>query len=230
MKTYTKKIAAFLMIVLLFFVIELFEKIFFASVNFSQLMLLCTIVIILFFYLIFELKEYSAEKMAIIATLTALSIAGRLVFTAFPGFKPCTAIAIITGIYLGPLSGFMVGSLTALVSNFFYSQGIWTLFQMLAWGLSGFLAGVFSKILSKSKIILVIFGAISGASFSIFMDFWSCIWADNEFVPSRFFTLVASSVTFTIIYMIANCIFLLLFIKPADTIFSRLKKKYDIGR
>ena len=49
----------------------------------------------------------------------------------------------------GPEAGFLTGAVSALVSNFFFGQGPWTPWQMFAFGVLGFLAGL----LYKYKII-----------------------------------------------------------------------------
>ena len=62
-------------------------------------------------------------------------------FGPIPDFKPVSAIAIIAGATLGRRNGFMVGALAALTSNFFFGQGMWTPWQMYAWGLVGYIGG-----------------------------------------------------------------------------------------
>ena len=49
---------------------------------------------------------------------------------------------MITGIAFGPEAGFLTGAVAAFASNFFFSQGPWTPWQMFAYGFGGFLAGV----------------------------------------------------------------------------------------
>ncbi|MFR7797549.1 MAG: ECF transporter S component [Collinsella sp.] len=73
--------------------------------------------------------------------LAALAAAGRILFGPIPDFKPVSAIAIIAGATLGRRNGFMVGALAALTSNFFFGQGMWTPWQMYAWGLVGYVGG-----------------------------------------------------------------------------------------
>jgi energy-coupling factor transport system substrate-specific component len=48
---------------------------------------------------------------------------------------------MIAGIAFGPESGFLVGAVSALSSNFFLSQGPYTPWQMMAYGAGGMLAG-----------------------------------------------------------------------------------------
>ena len=122
------------------------------------------------YFLHFEKKHSDSTQLVIIAAMTALSVFGRIVFSFLPGFKPCTAIVIITALYMGRESGFMTGAMTALISNFYFGQGAWTPFQMLVWGLTGYFAGMLADKLIKSKPLLVTFGIISGAAFSLLMD------------------------------------------------------------
>lgn len=180
------------------------------------------------YFLHFEKKHSDSTQLVIIAAMTALSVFGRIVFSFLPGFKPCTAIVIITALYMGRESGFMTGAMTALISNFYFGQGTWTPFQMLVWGLTGYFAGMLADKLIKSKPLLVTFGIISGAAFSLIMDLWSCLWADNAFVLSRYLALVGSSAFFTLIYAVSNVFFLLVLSKPFGRIFKRLDKKYGL--
>ena len=177
----------------------------------------------------FESKKTSSGEIASAAVMTALSVAGRIAFAAVPAFKPCSAIIILSGMYLGAGQGFMVGALTALVSNFYFSQGIWTPFQMLAWGLTGLAAGLLGKALRKSLGALMIFAALAGAAFSVAMDIFSCLWTDGTITIERFLALSATSLWFTAAYAASNAVFLFMFRGTAKRIFSRLYNKYAIG-
>ncbi|MDO4944219.1 MAG: ECF transporter S component [Ruminococcus sp.] len=207
----------------------IFGGVVFRDRSLSWLILSAVVILCGYAFAKFEKKELSAGEISVTAAMTALSVMGRLAFAAVPAFKPCSAVIILTGMYLGAGQGFMAGALTALVSNFYFSQGIWTPFQMLAWGLTGFAAGLLSKPLRKSTVLLCIFGGLAGGFFSVFMDFWSVIWADNAFNLSRFLAMTAGSVWFTLTYAASNIIFLLLLKSPADRIFTRLRRKYGIG-
>ncbi len=87
----------------------------------------------------YERSRPPAQVVALVAALAALAIVGRIAFAAFPNVKPTTDIVIFAGYALGAAPGFAVGALTALVSNFFFTQGPWTPWQMFAWGLCGIL-------------------------------------------------------------------------------------------
>ena len=82
------------------------------------------------------------------------------IFPVLPQFKPVAAIVIISGVAFGGETGFLVGAITAFVSNFFFGQGPWTPWQMFSFGIIGFLAGImFQKgILRKTKTDMCVFG------------------------------------------------------------------------
>lgn len=113
------------------------------------------------FFLVFEGRKPQARELIVIAVLCALGVAGRAAFFALPEFKPVVAITIISGVAFGGETGFLVGSMTMLLSNVLFGQGQWTPFQMFAMGIIGFLAGVLFRkgLLRRSRQALCVFGA-----------------------------------------------------------------------
>ena len=93
------------------------------------------------FFLLFEARRPQARELVTIAVMAALAVAGRVAIP-IPNFKAITGIVMITGMAFGPQAGFMTGAISAFASNFFYSQGPWTPWQMMAYGMGGFLAGI----------------------------------------------------------------------------------------
>ena len=94
------------------------------------------------FFLMFEARRPQARELVTIAVMAALAVAGRVAIPV-PNFKAITGIVMIAGMAFGPQAGFMTGAISAFASNFFYSQGPWTPWQMLAYGIGGLLAGLF---------------------------------------------------------------------------------------
>lgn len=172
----------------------------------------------------FEKKVTGSRRMVIIAVMTALCIVGRLI----PFFKPVTALIMITAMYLGGETGFLTGALSALLSNFYFGQGPWTPFQMMAWGLIGLVAGYLSNPLKKSKVFLLVFGAISGMIFSLLMDVWTVIWYNGSFSFSLFMSAMVTAIPYTILYSVSNFVFLLFLAKPFGEKLQRVKIKYGI--
>ena len=180
------------------------------------------------FFISFEKKENSTVKLVIIAVMTALSVAGRIIFAVIPGFKPVTAIVIITAIYLGKEAGFITGALSAVLSNLYFGQGPWTPFQMLTWGLVGWLAGILGKKLASNKPLIAIYGFVGGISFSLLMDIWSTLWMYDTFNVSRYTASVTAALPYTILYAVSNIVFLLLLTNPVGKKLERINVKYGL--
>ena len=187
----------------------------FGDKQYAYLTLCVAVLSCLPFFLHFEHGRADAKEMI-------------LLFAPIPGFKPVTAMTVITAMYFGSEAGFMTGALSAVISNFYFGQGPWTPFQMLSWGLLGFIAGLIADPLRRSRVVLAIYAVISGVLYSLLMDIWSTLWADGYFNVSRYLAFVVSSAQFTLIYAVSNLVFLLLLARPIGKILGRIKTKYGI--
>ena len=201
----------------------IFKDKFYSWITLAAVLLAC-----LPFFISFEKKETDAKTLILISVMIALSVVGRFIFSPLPGFKPVTAMTVLTAMYFGSDAGFMTGALTAVISNFYFGQGPWTPFQMFSWGIIGLLAGIFAEKLKKSKVFLSVFGALAGVLYSLLMDIWTVLWADGYFNFARYLAALVSSLQFTVIYAVSNVIFLLLLSKPTGKILQRVKTKYGI--
>lgn len=101
-------------------------------------------------------------KLALIASLTSLSVASRIALAAFPNIKLVAFITIIGGILLGSKIGFLIGFLSMLISDFvFFGLGYWTAATAPCMGFVGLLAGFLLKDARKmSRIDLFLAGFI----------------------------------------------------------------------
>lgn len=196
--------------------------------RYDIVMSLIAVLAVIPIFIKYEKAKINVKEMVVLAVMIALSVSGRMLFSAVPSFKPVTAMVVITGIYLGAEAGFLTGSLTALISNFFFGQGPWTPFQMLVWGLIGFLAGVLAKYIIKNVVTIIICGVVSGILFSVIMDLWSTLWLYGYFDISLYITQLTLSLPNTVIYAVSNVIFLLVLQKPIGKKISRIKIKYGI--
>lgn len=113
------------------------------------------------FFMVFEKRRPRAREIVMIAVMSALTTVGNLMCFMMTPFQPGTAMAILSGISLGPEAGFLVGAISRFVVNFFAGQGPWTPWQMFSWGILGFLSGLIfnkthvDKIKSRSFQIIV---------------------------------------------------------------------------
>ena len=183
-----------------------------------------TVFVLLLFVSGFEKKKTGTRRLVLCAVMVALSVVGRFI----PFFKPITALTVITAVYIGSEAGFFVGALSAVISNFFFGQGPWTPFQMLAWGLIGFFAGLLGDKLKGRRVPLVIFGVAAGAVYSLVMDVWSVMWFSGGLDAGTYLDAVVAALPHTALYSFSNAAFLWLISKPFGEKLERVKLKYDV--
>jgi energy-coupling factor transport system substrate-specific component len=163
--------------------------------------------IIAAFLLRFEAASINAREIAIIALLGTLAALLRVPFAAIPSLQPSTYLIICTGYVFGPLAGFVVGTLTAVVSNFFLGHGPWTLFQALAWGLAGASAVVLRAFPLKTGL-LVLAGVVWGILFGVIMNVWTWVAFVYPLTARSFMVTWAASVPFDVMHAAGNALFL----------------------
>lgn len=113
----------------------------------------------------------SVKDLALIATVAGVAAAARVLFAPVPGVQPVTVMVVVAGSALGPRRGFAVGAVAALASNFFLGQGIWTPWQMLAWGTCGVVGAMASRYI-RGRVPLAAVTFVLGLGFSAFLDVW----------------------------------------------------------
>ncbi len=120
----------------------------------------------------YEGTRPDARILALVATLAALATLGRVAFAALPNIKPTTDIVLIAGYALGGAPGFVVGAVTGLVSNFFFGQGPWTVWQMAAWAATGLVGATLARLTAGrvARWPLAIICALVGFAFAAFQD------------------------------------------------------------
>lgn len=114
----------------------------------------------------------SAKEITVIATLAAAAAAGRVLMAPVPDVQPVTVIVVATGVALGVRAGIGVGAAAAFVSNFFLGQGLWTPWQMLAWGGCGAVGALLAPLLRR-RIPFAIVCCLLGFAFGFVLDIWN---------------------------------------------------------
>ncbi len=199
------------------------------SKRYNLISVIVALITCLPFFISFEKSRRSGREITVIAVMTALTVVGRIIFAPLPGFKPVTALTVIVGASLGAEAGFMTGSMSALISNIYFGQGPWTPFQMAAWGLIGFFAGLlFRKKREPGIIFLLIYSAFAGVAFSLIMDIWTTFSAEGGFSPARYMFYVAASLPTMGIYALSNVIFSAVLARPLFSKLNRIHIKYGV--
>ena len=120
----------------------------------------------------YERRRPDARGIALVATLAALAALGRIAFAALPNVKPTTDIVLVAGYALGAGPGFAVGAIAGLTSNFFFGQGPWTPWQMVAWGSAGVIGAGLALVTRRraNRWTLALVCAAVGFAFTAFQD------------------------------------------------------------
>lgn len=108
----------------------------------------------------FEYRKPRAREIVLLAVLISFCVVSNVLCSHTIPLHAGTAMVVIAGISMGPEAGFLTGALGRFVCNFFDGQGIWTPWQMVAWGLIGFISGVSFRKVEKGE---------KGSRFSIFI-------------------------------------------------------------
>lgn len=150
---------AMLLVFFLFIPITLYIGTFFSGRGYYITSTLLIVELLIPFFLAFEGRKPQARELVVIAVLCAIAVIARVAIP-IPNFKPAFAIMMLSGIAFGPEIGFMVGAMSAFASNFFYGQGPYLPWQMMAYGAGGMLAGfAFRKNrLPQKRWTMAIFG------------------------------------------------------------------------
>lgn len=189
------------------------------------------LVAILAFYFSFESRKIKTAELVILAMMICICVSSRAFFAFIPQVKPLCAFVCITGICLGANAGFIVGSLSMFVSNFFFGQGAYTPFQMLGMGLVGFLCGVifYKKSYSKNKILTsLISSVLCFFIYGIIVDLSSVLLYVAEYNFSSIISIFITGAAFNLIHAVTTGIILFLILDAMRKKFTRLTVKYEI--
>lgn len=183
------------------------------------------------FFLLFEGRKPQARELLILATLSAIAVAGRAAFFFLPNFKPVAAVVIVAAVAFGGEAGFLVGAVSMLCSNLFFGQGPWTPFQMFAMGIIGFLAGVFFRkgILRRSRIALCLYGG--GATlviYGIIMNSYSVFQVQANVTWEMLVTSCLIGLPVDLVHAASTIIFLALAGPAMLEKLDRIKIKYGL--
>lgn len=183
------------------------------------------------FFVYFENRKIKTAEIVLLAVMTALAVASRSVMMFLPQVKPTAAIVIITAAAFGANCGFLTGTLSMFLSNFIFGQGIFTPFQMLGMGLTGFICGLifhrWPKICNRFTLSIT-GGFLTFFVYGLCADMSSVFMFSGNLSLKSISAIYLSGLGFNIIHGISTAIILFFITKPMTEKFSRLRKKYGI--
>lgn len=186
-------------------------------------------IIMIPFFVRFEMRKVAVREIVILAMLAAIAAVGRVPFAGLPSVQPTSFVIIMAGLAFGAESGFIVGAVAAIVSNIFLGQGPWTPWQMYAWGMMGMSAGLLRNTWLMSKIWgKAFFGFIWGYVFGWFMNLWIIVSNLENMTWETFVGIYVASIYFDLAHSVSNVFFILVFGASWFKILQRFQKKYGL--
>jgi len=198
------------------------------SLNWGIISAVLAVLIIAALFLEFESAAAGSKEIALIAILGTVSAVLRVPFAAIPSVQPCTYLIICTGYVFGPIAGFTVGAVTALVSNFFLGLGPWTPYQMIAWGFAGLSAG-FLKRRHLNSLVLMAFGILWGYLYGLITNLWFWTAFVYPLTPRTLLITELNSIWFDTLHAVSNAVFLGIMGAKTIAILERFKKRFSIN-
>lgn len=183
------------------------------------------------FFLAFERRRPQARELVILAVMTAIAVVARAAFIWAPHFTALTGVVIISGIALGAESGFLIGALSAFVSNFIFGQGAWTPWQMFAFGMAGYLPALLYRmgILSKQRGRLAVFGfLLVMLVVGPLLDTCALFLLSTAITPTAAKAIYISGLPVNAIHALSTALTIFFLSRPMFEKLQRLREKYGL--
>ena len=195
----------------------------------AGLTLVVALLALLLVFASFEASRPALRQLMPTAVLAAAAAAGRVLFAPLPDVKPVSAIAIVAGAALGRRSGFVVGAMAALISNFFFGQGPWTPWQMYAWGLVGYVGGALGeKDLLSHAPVLYGWAFASGPVYGLILNGYHILGYVRPLTWPAVALACAASVPLDVVHGLATVAFLAATWLPWGRAIRRVVAKYGL--
>ncbi|WNB93685.1 ECF transporter S component [Bacillus sp. NEB1478] len=173
-----------------------------------------------------NMNKLTLRRMTLLALLTALLTVGRISFAIIPNVQPNTAILIIASFVLGPIQGLILAILSTITTNLYLGHGLWSIGQMVAWGLIAIMSGLLGKYRHKTPWwILSLYSGFCGFLFGFIISLIM-----GGIVVQKFWPYYLSGLPFDFNHAIGNVIFFIVLYKPLLIVMERHLKGREHGR
>ena len=184
---------------------------------------------VLFFLMQFERSKPRARDIVPVVVMSVIAALGRAAFAPLPGFKPMSAVVIVTGLSFGPQAGFLCGALGAVCSNMLLGQGMWTPWQMYGWGMMGYLTGLWQDApIFRSRGGVIAYGGAAAMLFGWLMNLWFVLGYVRPVTLATVAAAYLASVPFDLSHIVSTAIFLGLIAEPWKKKLLRIRRKYGL--
>ena len=185
------------------------------------------------FFWLFEKRRVPTRELVLLAVLCAVCVGGRALFYMLPACKPVTALVILSAVALGSESGFLIGSTAMLVSNFFFGQGLWTPWQMMAMGLVGYGAGwLFHRgRIPATRASVAVYGFVAAiVLYGGIMNPTTLLLSRTPFTLPAVLSVYAVGLPSDTVHAVVTALFLCYGAEPLLGKIERIQKKYGLLR
>ncbi len=182
-------------------------------------------------FLSLEKKKMKTRELVAIACVVALAVVGRAALFMFTQVKLTCAIVILAAISFGPYVGFLCGSLSMLISNIFFGQGVYTPFQMFGMGLVAFLCGLifYKKSYDRNRwAVAIIGGILCFAVYGFIVDSSSALFFSAAPTIKKMLPVYISGLSFNAIHAVTTLVALFVATPYIQDTFDRIAKKYGL--
>ncbi|MBO5494433.1 MAG: ECF transporter S component [Eubacterium sp.] len=200
-----------------------------SSENYMLISVIILVLSMLPFFASFESYRPSARELSLLSAMIAIAVVSRAAFYLIPQVKPIAAVVIIGAVCMGEKSGYILGAFSAFISNFIFSQGAWTPFQMVGLGLVGFFAGLIFKKIRVNKWLLSGVGFILVfAVYGIIADTSTVMFMVTDFNLKSVLAVYGAGVPFSFIFALTTAVCLFLFGEQFIKKIKRINIKYGM--
>ncbi len=168
-------------------------------------------------------NNYSVRKLTFLALTAAAAIVGRTLFISIPNVQPVTDIVLVMTLYLGLWEGFSVAMVTIMITNLYMGMGIWTVFQIITYGVIVLITWLFRRLLKKAFILQIVHSVLAGILYGFII---SLLQAVSFMGMNRFLPYYAAGIYFDLLHGIGNGILYIIFVP----VFIKLIRKYDMEK
>lgn len=168
-------------------------------------------------------NNYSVRKLTFLALTAAAAIVGRTLFISIPNVQPVTDIVLVMTLYLGLWEGFSVAMVTIMITNLYMGMGIWTVFQIITYGVIVLITWLFRRLLKKTFILQIVHSVLAGILYGFII---SLLQAVSFMGMDRFLPYYAAGIYFDLLHGIGNGILYIIFVP----VFIKLIRKYDMEK
>lgn len=168
-------------------------------------------------------EHVQTKKLTLMAILTAMCVALRIFkIIPIPNVQPVTDILMIVTLNMGIGFGFVLATLTMVISNIYLGFGIWTIPQILSYAGCIITVAILSKVLPLKKHLWIQLAVATflGWEYGFIVDLGMAIWGG---IPA-FIAYWASSLLFDTYHAIGNFAFYPILYKPLNIALERYKR------